>query len=260
MKILARRFADKMFDDHVSDDELTIYINLGISDLTRVMQEGHGHEFFLKCTEIAIDEDQTVYELPDDFGGVKRVDYGLNVMPAVSKSSGSGAGLTVETYDVPIYDQEDVYTLSPHDFLNAHSETHPYSVSAHIQTREAAPKYRILASKKATTVGNEAPLTPTYSHVDLIRLDRAASGYLYVWYWPKPARLSNDSDKWGTFMDFYEYPSLVAAKMMLDKEESDSRAIAGRIARVEESIRFFAANRDIEHEESVADVMGGYRG
>lgn len=262
MKTLARRFADKLFDDHVADDELTTYINLGIVDLTRLMQKGHGHEFFLKCVQIALDEDQTVYELPSDFGGLKRVDHSSKLMPATSVTESDGGGSVTTTYDVPIYEMDDVVSLSPYDFMNANGpHLHSLYPSVHrLRDVEVGPKYRILASRKVVEASGDTPVSSSSSYVDLIRLDRASSGYLYVWYWPKPARLTNDSDTWGMFMDFYEYPCLVAARMMLAKEESDTRAIDQRLMEIRENIEFFGANRDLEHEEYVADEMGGWRG
>lgn len=257
LRTLARQFADHENHDLVSDSELNGYINLGLKQLYNKFVECHGQEFFLKAFEIQLEGDKVVYELPDDLVGVKGVDWSTSQPPTnVASFTSDGAEpipTTVTTsYDIPVEIQRDAVELQPYGFQDRHQGD--YFRTSNQYRSGGAPQYRVLASQKTVVTAGDDGESTTVSRVNLIRLSHATDGYLLVWYWPEVPELSLDTDSMPTFHGFKEYPALIAAIMMLAKEESDTTALQIRKGEVEKYIMNVAASRDIGNPDCVSDV------
>lgn len=249
--------------DFVTDDELNRYLNLGARQLYNKFVEVHGQEYFLRTHEITLVPPKTVYELPDDLVGVKGVDWSTSPPPATSAEVTEGDYPTTYTrtttaYEVPLDRSVDAQELLPYAFGNRHEYQGAPSTRGYSSRRnQSLPRYRVLASKKQVTVVNqEGPQSVVASRVNLIRLSSEAQGYLLVWYWPEVPTLSLDTDSMPMFHGFDEYPAIVAAIMMLAKEESDTTALQIRRKEVESYIASVGGQRDVGAPEVVRDVGG----
>jgi len=263
LRTLARQFADMVGSSFVTDDELNRYINLGARQLYNKFVEVHGQEYFLRTHEIALEPPRTVYELPDDLVGVKGVDWSRSPAPGSSLLVTTGSFPTFEatttSYEVPLDRSLDSCELLPYAFGNRHEvqgtpASRGYSVR---RTGMDLPRYRVLASKKqVTVVTQEGPQSDETTRVNLIRLSSETDGYLLVWYWPEVPTLSLDTDSMPMFHGFDEYPAIIAAIMMLAKEESDTTALQIRKREVEQYITSVGGQRDVGAPEVVRDVGG----
>jgi len=250
---MARRFADMLNSDFVTDAELNDYLNLGFRELYDLFFETHGHEYFLKAFEIQLSPPTVVYELPDDVVGVKGVDWSIDSMPASSTTVVVGSfpsqTTTTTAFDVPLSESANVVELVPYDFFARNEGSELYRDSRYGgHLGRIPPQYRVLSSNKTVTVATSEGSTETSTHVNLIRLNDAVDGYLYVWYWPEVPVLTDDTDAFPFFHGFEEFPSLVAAIMMLSKEESDSSSLKSRLNRLKERISTMAASRAVAPE------------
>ena len=264
LRTLARQFADMVGSSFVTDDELNRYINLGARQLYNKFVEVHGQEYFLRTHEIALEPPRTVYELPDDLVGVKGVDWSTS--PAASSALEVTEGTfpssytrTTTAYEVPLDRSQEACELLPYAFGNRHEYQGAPSTQGYLARRglSSLPRYRVLASKKQVTVVNqEGPQSDETTRVNLIRLSSEAQGYLLVWYWPEVPRLSLDTDAMPMFHGFDEYPAIIAAIMMLAKEESDTTALQIRKREVEQYITSVGGQRDVGAPEVVRDVGG----
>lgn len=257
LRVLSRQFADMVNSNFVTDDELNRYLNLGARQLYNKFVEVHGQEYFLRTHQIDLAPPRTVYELPDDLVGVKGVDWSASPPSAKGTVVTTGAFPTFETtitdYEVPLDSSWDATELLPYAFGNRHEYTGPTSARAYRTANR--PRYRVLASKKRVQVVAEEGLTSdTSTRVNLIRLSSEASGYLLVWYWPEVPTLSLDTDSMPMFHGFDEYPAIIAAIMMLAKEESDTTALQIRRKEVESYITSVGGQRDVGAPEVVRDV------
>ena len=271
MKLLARQFAHMEESEFISESELTQYINDGVAELYDLLTTYMGQEYFLKTATVQLEGKRTLYELPDDIVTVKGVDWSRNTTPPkvdVDSTTDGGGTTTVvtTTYDVPIDEHLDVVPLLPYSFRERNADQinwdPNYSSSTNDRRYESGPKYRILSSTRSTNTviasGGELVSNVTVNDkVNLIRLSDEATGFLTIWYVPEVPRLVNPEDSIADFHGFESYPSLVAATMMLAKEESDTGAMMARRNAVKKRIETMASIRDVSHPEQITDV-GGY--
>lgn len=255
LRVLSRQFADMVSSDFITDDELNRYLNLGVKQLYNKFVEVHGQEYFLRTHKIPLFPPRTVYELPDDLVGVKGVDWSVSEPPSTSISEIDGLETTITEYEVPLTWSVDAVELLPYAFGNRHEGRR----LGYRRGNCEAPRYRVLASKKTVAVSTGGfqdgpPPPPAQTRVNLIRLSSETSGYLLVWYWPEVPTLSLDTDAMPMFHGFEEYPALIAAIMMLAKEESDTTALQIRRKEVESYITSIGGQRDVGAPEVVRDV------
>ncbi len=253
LRLMARRFSDMLNSDFVTDLEVNDYINLGFRELYDLFFEAHGHEYFLKAVEISLAPPKVVYELPSDVVGVKGVDWSTDPMPASSKSVVAGTFpsqvTTTTQIDVPFNESDNIVELEPYDFFARNEGSNLFRDTRYGgRLGRIPPQYRILSSNKTVTVSSLEGSTVVNSQVNLLRLNDAVDGYLYVWYWPEVPILTDDTDSFPFFHGFEEFPSLVAAIMMLAKEESDTTELKSRLNRLKERISTMAASRAVAPE------------
>ena len=209
------------FLDTATGGEVDRYINASIQDLYDLIVEVMGQEYFLKSNTFSTVGGTEEYTIDTTVGGAFEEFYALR-------------GVDWESGD-------DKYPLRPYSFDERHDDNNVwYPVSI-----EGKPsRYRLSGSSATTGHTSTIRLTPTPAGVGTIRL----------WYIPHSPLLALDTDVFDGFNGWEEYVVVDAAIKCLQKEESDTQALEVRKNRLIERIRSMAANRDMGHNETVADT------
>lgn len=216
MRTEARRLADMENSTFVSDAELDIWINEGISDLYDKLISVQGQEYYRAEVSVALVPGTAVYTVT----GLYKV-------------------LQVE---VPGTVTDEPEILEPYHLRNRHAGTGT-SWSSHHKNR----RYRLFGEVASDgTYTQRIRFRPTP--------DRSENATL-VGIPPAPT-LSSGSDVWDGFNGWETYPILFTAIRALDKEESDSSAFRADLARLEQRINTLGQEVDMGHGGKIIDVEG----
>lgn len=253
---LTRDLSDMDNTTFVTDTEITAYLNLGVLQFHDLLASSHGQEFLLKTTSIALSPPINAYDLPDDFGHLKGVDFSPTAFP--SQEDPSSDATYTYTASVTFTEKTDVYPLRPYLFADRHAGVQDERTGHYSQVRGSGMRYRVFTEQLAGTT-MEGPITPNdYRH--RIRLSPVEAGYIQVWYLPNPEPLvvsSPDDYVAVLFNGMVEYVAMFAAIRCLDKEESDSGPLRADLLAMESRIQAMGA-RDVGHPDSVRDVEDFY--
>jgi hypothetical protein len=228
LRTLARNMSDQNDSDFVSNAEFNVYINLGIRQFYDKLAEVHGQEFLLKQTTFPITQPKVVYDLPDDLHVIKGVEY--------STSPFDSSPVDPSLVSTDVFEREanrQVQVMLPYDFR----ERHDFGGWPADDFFGRPLRYRVFTEQ----VGTELE---ALEYRNRLRINEAANGYIAVWYIPEPPTLSEDTDT-APFWNGYEvYPAIYAAKMALQKEESDATAMEAELQAMHRRLETMAANRD----------------
>jgi len=241
LRSLAENLADMAESDFISTAEWQVYINLGIREFYDKLGETHGQEFLLRQSTFPITKPKVVYDLPDDFHLLKGVDFSQASFDATPEDSGlTATGVYEKGSDRAIV------PLKPYNFRDRND----YSIHGADSYLGTPLRYRVFTDLVTLSGG-----ATEYRH--RIRFSDAATGYIAVWYIPEPPTLCDDTDE-AVFWNGYEiYPSLYAAKLALQKEESDASVIMAELQKMEKRLETMAANRDVGEPGRIAEPFYG---
>lgn len=250
----AKDMADMQNTTFVSDTEWDRYINQGVRELYDLLLEAHGQEYFLKTFEITLTPPTNVYTLPDDLHAVKGVDFSTTSFPDLSEAAPAFGTTRWDVIDSHIGDTDAVEIL-PYMFADRHSpttSTHVYGNRVHRFMR-----YRTFAEEREQYFDDpdSGPMWIADGWFNRIRFDPIEAGYALIWYVPQAPLLSSDTDVYPHWHGFQLYPALFAAQIALDKEETDSTPVAGRLSRMKDRLYRMAAARDAGHAEQVQNTF-----
>lgn len=252
----AKDMADMQNTTFVSDTEWTRYLNQGVRELYDLLLEAHGQEYFLKTFEITLTPPTNTYSLPDDLLAVKGVDYSTTSFPAQEPETPI---LGDKRYDVLTTDigNTDVVEILPYNFADRHDASPLKSVWR--GRHHPLMRYRVFAEEISTYTDDVGPGNfVSDGYFNRIRVTPAESGYLLVWYVPQVPLLSSGGTAAFPFWHGWQlYPALFAAKIALDKEESDSTAITRQLDRMHKRLQNMAMDRDAGNPEVVQDTFYG---
>lgn len=80
-----------------------------------------------------------------------------------------------------------------------------------------------------------------------------------IWYIPRLTQLLQDTDYTSdSISGWIEYVVIRAAKYALDKEESDTSALAQELLYIKQRIEAMGQNRDVGQPDTIQDTRGGY--
>jgi len=104
--------------------------------------------------------------------------------------------------------------------------------------------YLGISSVRYRLVGSNLRFSPAPDQAVDIRL----------WYIPRAASLSADTDEYNDFNGWIEYVIVDCAIKMLNKEESDVSVLLNEKALLKRRIEEVSQNRDVENSESIQDI------
>jgi len=216
----ARQRSDMENNNFVQDAELVTYINAGISELTDILIQEYGEDYYVQSSTFntaasidsyPINDSTSAYDLAiTDFYKLRGIDAKIN---------GS-----------------DFFTISPFNFneRNIYQNWGTWSVLG-------------LANLRYRLVGGNLVFTPKPDGVREVK----------IWYIPTAAQFASSTDTstlWDDLNGYAEYVVTFAAIRMMQKEESDVTVLMTQKAELRQRITVAAANRDADNPLSVTDI------
>lgn len=165
-------------------------------------------------------------------------------LPPVSFSIASGSNyytLPTDFYKLrgvdAKLDSDNYYTMQPFDFANRNKFNQSLLV---LNSANYYKQYRI--------VGGRLYITP----------EDNASGDYRIWYVPRATTLTSDSSTLDGINGWEEYIVVDAARKCLDKEESDTSALAQEKEMLRQRIINASAKRDAGMPKTITDVNSSF--
>ncbi len=217
LRTAARQRSDTENDPHISDSELTGYLNQSAFELYDLLVQAYGDNYFLVYPDYVFQTDgaSDVFAFPDGTNAYLLND-GVTVAPAVYKPLG---------VDVSTAHGEPGTWITLHPFNNA--ERNAYALAG------AVPFVGIL-DLRYNFRGNNLWFTPV----------PAAGQYLRLLYVPRMAPLAQDTDLLDGVSGWTEYVIVDAAIKCLLKQESDASALMAQKAGLKQRIDAMKVNRN----------------
>lgn len=218
IRTLARQESDTENDPHISDTELTAFVNQSRYELYDILVSRFGEDYYSANATITTDGVNDQFPLPD------------GTLYSAAPPYYKGALVESQVYGGP------TGWVSLQKF-NFHEKNKFRLLNYYTIMAQRLPRYRI--------VGSNLMLAPLPVNGIQVR----------IWYAPRLAPLVLDADMSEDFSGWLEYVIVDAAIKCVIKQERDPSALMARKRELKERIEAMAQNRDLGEPNTVTEVQ-----
>lgn len=232
LRTLVRQESDTENDNHISDTELTSYINSSRYRLYDLLIRCFGDDYYTATAQLTTDGTNAQFALPDG--------------TLYTSAQAFYKGALVEAVSGGNIAPNSPVTLQPMGGLREKNKyQRPLSMLA---APNMFPRYRIIGAPQATN--------PTVTGYILFAPLPASGLVVQLWYAPKLKPLVASGDVADDFSGYLEYAVIDAAIKVKDKQERDCSVMMARLAKIEQDIQNAAVNRNMGEPNTVLMTEG----